>query len=404
MMHGQNIVCFANDWDADPTSKHQVMKILSRTNRVLWVNSIGLRRPGASAGDASRILQKVKKFMQGPVSVTPNLYVVTPLVIPFHDIKGVPTFNAWFLARYIRHQADRLGMRDFQVWTFMPTTASIISRLRPQKVIYYCVDEWSAFSFLNAKLMEDMEVELIRQSDLVITSAEKLFQTKRALHAKTYLVSHGVDSEHFGKAISPETTVPKEIAQLTHPVIGFWGLIHEWIDIELIAEVAARRPQWSFVLIGKSGVDCSVLKRLPNVHLLGVQPYDTLPAFAKGFTVGMMPFRINRLTDNVNPIKLREYLAAGLPVVSTPLPEAKVYQNVVRFGSTAEEFVSALDEAVRDRQDLPCRVFLDAVAKETWLSKVNCISDLIDAIGNSNSHGVLNDRVRDGLASTRIVL
>ncbi|MBL8036952.1 MAG: glycosyltransferase [Nitrospira sp.] len=383
MMHGQNIICFANDWDADPTSKHQVMKILARSNRVLWVNSIGLRRPGASAGDASRMLQKLKKFMQGPVSVMPNLHVVTPLVIPFHDIKGVPTFNAWFLARYIRYQATRLGMSDFQVWTFMPTMASVIAHLRPQKVIYYCVDEWSAFSFLNAKLMADMEAEVIRQSDLVITSAETLYESKRALHPKTYLVSHGVDSEHFGKATSSDTAVPREVATLPHPVIGFWGLIHEWIDLELIAEVAAKRPRWSFVLIGKSGVDCSVLEQVPNVHLLGVRSYDTLPAFAKGFTVGIMPFRINRLTDNVNPIKLREYLAAGLPVVSTPLREARAYQHVVRFGSTATEFTAALDEAVGIRQGLDSRVFLDAVADETWVSKVQYISELVDGLNSS---------------------
>ena len=382
-MHGQNIICFANDWDADPTSKHQVMKILARTNRVLWVNSIGLRRPGASAGDASRILQKVGRFMQGPVSITPNLHVVTPLVIPFHDIKGVPTFNAWFLARYIRYQANRLGMSDFQVWTFMPTMVSVLAHLRPRKVVYYCVDEWSAFSFLNARLMKDMEADLIQQSDLVITSAETLYESKRALHPKTYLVSHGVDSEHFGKATSSDTAVPREVAGLPHPVIGFWGLIHEWIDIELIAEVAAQRPQWSFVLIGKSGVDCSVLKQLPNVHLLGARSYDTLPAFAKGFTVGMMPFRINRLTDNVNPIKLREYLAAGLPVVSTPLREAKTYQHVVRFGSTATEFAAALDEAIGIRQELDSQAFLNAVANETWFSKVEYISDLIDETNNS---------------------
>lgn len=378
MMQGQNIVCFANDWDSDPTSKHQVMKILARTNRVLWVNSIGLRRPGASVGDASRILRKVTRFAQGPICVEPNLHVVTPLVIPLHDVNSIRAANAWFLGRYIRHQAHRLGMKEFQLWTFLPTTAPLIRYLKPSKVVYYCVDEWSAFTFLDAKLMANMEADLIRQSDLVITSAEQLYKSKQSLHSKTYLVPHGVDSEHFGKATFSETTVPKEVAHLTGPVIGFWGLIHEWIDIELIAEVAAQRPQWSFVLIGKIGVDCSVLKALRNVHLLGVRSYDTLPAFAKGFTVGIMPFKINRLTDNVNPIKLREYLASGLPVVSTPLPEAKLYQHVVKFGSTATEFVAALDEAVRARKAWTSQVFLDAVAKETWVSKVEYISELIN--------------------------
>ena len=378
MMSGQNIICFANDWDADPTSKHQVMRLLAQENQVLWVESIGLRRPGASAGDASRILKKIRKFVRGPVCVAPNLHVVTPLVIPFHDVKGVPTFNAWFLAHYIRRQASRLGMKDFQLWTFLPTTAPMIRYLKPQKVIYYCVDEWSAFSFLNGRLMEQMETDLIKQSDVVITSAEKLYASKRHLHPKTYLVPHGVDSEHFGKACLPGTIVPKELEGLPIPIIGFWGLIHEWIDIDLIYRVASQRPQWSFVLIGKVGVDCSSLKKLSNVHLLGVRSYDTLPAFAKGFAVGIMPFKINRLTENVNPIKLREYLAAGLSVVSTPLPEARAYRGVVRFGANVDEFVEALDLAVRDTSEESVRMRLESVKGETWVARVDQISQHVE--------------------------
>jgi glycosyltransferase involved in cell wall biosynthesis len=377
-MTGQNIICFANDWDADPTSKHQVMRVLARENQVLWVESIGLRRPGASTGDASRILKKIRKCVRGPVCVAPNLHVVTPLVIPFHDVKGVPTFNAWFLAHYIRRQARRLGMKDFQLWTFLPTTAPLIRYLKPQKVIYYCVDEWSAFSFLNGQLMEQMEKALIKQSDVVITSAEKLYASKHHLHPKTYFVPHGVDSEHFGKACLPGTVVPKELEGLPSPIIGFWGLIHEWIDIDLIYHIASQRPQWSFVLIGKTGIDCSSLKKLSNIHLLGVRSYDTLPAFAKGFSIGIMPFKINRLTENVNPIKLREYLAAGLSVVSTPLPEARAYAQVVRFGATAAEFLTALDESLKAHHESSSRVCQEAVSKETWLSRVERISVLVD--------------------------
>lgn len=381
MMSGQNIICFANDWDADPTSKHQVMRVLSRKNRVLWVESIGLRRPGASAGDASRILKKIRKFLQGPVCVAPNLHVVTPLVIPFHDVKGVPAFNAWFLARYIRRQARQLGMNDFQLWTFLPTTAPLIRYLKPRKVIYYCVDEWSAFSFLNSKLMEDMETDLIKQSDLVIASAEKLYASKRCLHPKTYLVPHGVDSEHFGKACSPELTMPKELEGLPSPIIGFWGLIHEWIDIDLIYRVASQRPQWSFVLIGKVGVDCDTLKTLRNVHMVGVRSYDTLPAFAKGFSVGILPFKINRLTENVNPIKLREYLASGLSVVSAPLPEAQAYREVVRFGANADEFLDALDLAVKDTSAESVQRRRESVKGETWTARVDQISQYVENLG-----------------------
>src|SRR5438093_1278522 len=119
MITGQNIVCFANDWESDPTSKHQVMRLLARENKVLWVESIGLRRPGISGGDTSRIFKKLKKFLGGAVEVSRNMHVVTPVVIPYHEVKIIAKFNAWFLARYLKIHARRLGMSQFQLWTFM---------------------------------------------------------------------------------------------------------------------------------------------------------------------------------------------------------------------------------------------------------------------------------------------
>jgi glycosyltransferase involved in cell wall biosynthesis len=376
-MSGQNIVCFANDWDSDPTSKHQVMKILARSNRVLWVNSIGLRRPGATAHDASRIVAKVKKFWHGPVSITPHLHVLTPLAIPFHDVPGVPIANAWLLSRYIRHHVRRLGMERFQMWTFMPTTAPLVPYLKPDKLIYYCVDEWSAFTFLNSQLMEQMEHSLIRQSDVVIASAEKLYATKRHLNPETHLVSHGVDSEHFASVQAASTQVAVELRNVTRPVIGFWGLIGEWIDLELIRYVAERHPDWSVALIGKADVSCASLQDLPNVHLIGSRSYESLPGFAKGFTAAILPFKVNRLTENVNPIKLREYLAAGLPVVSTALPEVKQYDGVVRIGHNRDEFVAQLEAAVLDTSPSAVRKRMDAVSHESWEARVEHISRLI---------------------------
>src|SRR5688572_28160137 len=178
MLSGHNIICFANDWDADPTSKHQVMKILSRTNRVLWVNSIGLRRPGASVADAARIIRKVRQYLSGPVPIHPNMHAVTPLAIPFHHLRWVRRLNAWLVGRYVRAQARRLGMDTFQAWVILPSAASIIRHLKPERVIYYCVDEWSAFSFLDGMSMQELEAQLIAQSDVVFVSAEMLYNTK----------------------------------------------------------------------------------------------------------------------------------------------------------------------------------------------------------------------------------
>ncbi|MGH7230191.1 MAG: glycosyltransferase [Nitrospiraceae bacterium] len=380
MMKDQNIVCFANDWDADPTSKHQIMKILARSNRVLWINSIGLRRPSTNVQDASRILNKIRKFWQGPVAVHPHLHVLTPLAIPYHDLPGVPAANAWILGRHVRAQIKRLGMEPFQMWTFMPTSAPLVRHLRPQKVIYYCVDEWSAFSFLNCDLMRRMEESLIGQSDLVITSAEKLYASKRHLHPNTHMVPHGVDAEHFARARGETTSLAQDLRGLPRPIIGFWGIIQEWIDVDLIRYVAKCHPEWSIALVGKVDTDCSQLKGLTNVHLVGARSYESLPQFARGFTAAILPFKVNRLTENVNPIKLREYLATGLPVVSTALPEVKRYANVVRIGETPDEFVRQLEGAVQDTSEASARERMASVSQESWKARVESLSMLVERI------------------------
>jgi glycosyltransferase involved in cell wall biosynthesis len=382
MMTGQNIVFFANDWDSDPTSKHQVAKILARHNRVLWVNSIGLRRPGATTHDLSRILKKLRQFWRGPVAINGNMHVLTPLVIPLHSLGLVRMINAWLVSRYVRAHARKLGMEHFQLWVFLPTAADMVRYLKPEKVVYYCVDEWSAFSFLDGKLMREMEERLLAQSNLVIVSAEALYTNKCSLNARTYLVPHGVDSEHFARARQPDTPIPSDLNGLPQPIVGFWGLIHEWIDLDLLQHLAKAHPEWSIVLIGKVSVDSSVLSRMPNLYLLGPRPYSSLPGYAKGFTAAMLPFKINRLTDSVNPIKLREYLAAGLPVVSTALPEVKSYAGVVRIASTPEEFVREMEAAVKDTSETAARGRMESVAKDTWEARVEYISSLVEQSGN----------------------
>ena len=127
-------------------------------------------------------------------------------------------------------------------------------------------------------------------------------------------------------------------------------------------------------------MECRELQRLPNVHLVGQRPYEALPGFAKGFTAAILPFKVNRLTENVNPIKLREYLAAGLPVVATPLPEVRPYASVVRVGATQEEFADALEQAVRDTSEASARQRMEAVCKETWLARVEHISALVESV------------------------
>src|SRR5262249_13556278 len=190
--------------------------------------------------------------------------------------------------------------------------------------IYYCIDEWSQFSYIDRKMAETEE-RLIERADAIFAATSALAERKRARNPRTFLAPHGVDHALFARALDDATELPEDLAALPRPIIGFYGTLQTWVDFDLLATIAARRPGWSFVLLGQALTDVGKIARLPNVHLLGRRPHADLPAYCKGFDVGIIPYLIDERSEFVNPIKLREYLSAGLPVVSTPVPGGRPY-------------------------------------------------------------------------------
>jgi glycosyltransferase involved in cell wall biosynthesis len=378
MIRNESIICFAHDWGGDPTSKTHIMRILSESNRILWVNSIGMRRPSVSSRDVRRVIAKIKRARQGLVRITPNLSVCNPLVLPLPGVPGVPRLNSMLLGASIRHHARQAGLTRPILWTYLPNTLGLLGRLDESYVVYHCVDEYSAFAGVSRERLRNMEDALVRRADLVITSSESLYEARRKLNPHTAFVSHGVDVAHFSRALDPETTPPADASGLSGPVIGFFGLIAEWIDLAMIQEIARRRPSWTVLLIGKANVDMTPLKALPNVRWLGQKPYETLPAYSRAFDVGIIPFRIEDLTLKANPLKLREYLAAGLPVVSSDLPEVRKYGDLVHLASGADGFVAAIERALEDRSDVAAAARVQAMKHESWDARVEEISELIE--------------------------
>ncbi|HJY88181.1 MAG TPA: glycosyltransferase, partial [Candidatus Acidoferrales bacterium] len=315
MIQGNDIICFSNDWDGDPLSKKHIVLRLARKNRVLWVNSLGNRNPTVSAHDFRRILKRLWQSGRGTRRVAENIFVYSPLAIPFHGSRVARWLNRWLLRSSLLRTCRKLGFRDPITWTFLPTSADIAGSLGEQLVVYHCVDEFSEFSGANSAAILEMERRLMERADVVIVSSQRLYETKRRSNPHTFLVRHGVDVAHFRKACVGAAGEPADCAGLRHPVIGFFGLIADWVDLETIRHLAGVRPQWSFLLIGKVQTDTSALRRLPNIHLLGRRDYQSLPAYCKVFDVAILPFVRNELTLAANPLKLREYLAAGLPVV-----------------------------------------------------------------------------------------
>ncbi|HKQ79265.1 MAG TPA: glycosyltransferase [Blastocatellia bacterium] len=367
-LRGRDMLCFSHDWSGDPLSKTHLMRLMARDNRVLWVNSIGYRTPTASKADLSRALKKLLAAANPLREVEPNMFTLNPLVIPAYGNPGVRAFNRRFLRWQVRRAMRQLEFDRVINWVFNPAASVIAGELGEETVIYYCVDEYTAFTGVDSDSLAELERQLMMRSDLVIVSADRLYRSKAPFNPRTALVRHGVDYSHFSRALDHRTNVPDEIARLPRPVIGFFGLIADWVDVELIASVAERFSTGSLALLGKVTTDISMLERAPNVHLLGRKHYSELPAFCKGFDVALMPFRINELTLNANPLKAREYLAAGLPVVSTAIPEVEAL-GLCRIGVDRESFLFEVEQSLLDPGPKVERS--ESVRGESWETRVD---------------------------------
>ena len=377
MLEGESIICFAHDWESDPTSKTHIMSILSRRNRVLWVSSIGMRRPAASRADLARMASKLRRCLAGARRAAPNLIVANPIAIPLPGFPMADRLNAALLAGWLRRLCRRHGLSRPILWSYLPNVARLAGRLGERMLVYHCVDEYRAFKGVQREAISRMEDELLRRADLVLVSSETLRDERRRINPNTYFIPHGVDLAHFSRALDTATPVPSDLASLPRPVVGFFGLIAEWVDLSLVRSVALAQPDWSIVLIGRIATDLAPLEGLSNVHLLGPRPYGELPAYCRGFDAGIVPFRMSELTLRANPLKLREYLAAGLPVVSTPLPEVARYEGLVHLAAGETEFVACLEEALARRTEADARRRVEAMRAEGWERRVEEISEIL---------------------------
>jgi glycosyltransferase involved in cell wall biosynthesis len=386
LLGGLDIVTFANDWTADPTSKHHIMRRFSRTNDVLWIEAAGMRAPKlASAYDRKRLLLKAKAILRRSHPALERLHVMTPPALPYPHSSIAQQANALLYQFTIGRELDRLGMdREPIICSFVPQCAPYIRRLPRRLTIYYCVDRWSAFEGFDPSTMERGERELCESADLVIASAEDLAERCSQFSSNVHYVPHGVDYEHFAAALE-EGPLPADLAAIPEPRVGFFGLIHEWVDVDLIGKLADVLP-YSFVVIGSAKTDMSAVQGKPNVHVLGRRPYAELPAYSRGFQASIVPFKMTELTHSVNPIKLREYAAAGLPIVSSPLPEVRKCGDIATCASTFDEWVDALRAAVsRGDSDSERRAQSERVKHEDWAYRCADIARLVDDAAASSA-------------------
>jgi UDP-galactopyranose mutase len=308
-----------------------------------------------------------------------NVVVVVPHLQ--HDHHHPDLFNRH--QDLLNHLFDEEKINNYIFWYYTPLSVPVSQHFTPKLVVYDCMDELSSLQYAYPGVKE-LETELFAKADIVFAGGYSLYEAKKKFHPHTYVFPNSIDQEHFEHARSIKFDLPDQDS-IPHPRIGFYGVIDERLDIDLLEKVARLRPQWHFIMIGPvAKIDSSRLPNFHNIHYLGAKLYAELPNYLSGWDLAMIPFAHNEYTRYINPAKTPEYLAAGKPVISTPITDViRPYGNkgLVRIAGTPDEFVRVAEEelAREDKSDWLDRVD-DFLSQHSWNKTWN---DMMNIIGTA---------------------
>lgn len=377
-LRGLGIVYFGNDWNAENrTSSHHIATRLAQRVPVLYVESPGMRAPNASARDLRKAFHKLLATLRKPEPICTRFWRCTVPQLPFRRLPGIDAFNRLFGRWSVCRALRSVGISRRISWFVVPHPGFLAGQLGEDLCIYYCIDDYAAHPGVDSELIGRRDAMLSRRADLQFVAPPALLEGKRQINPRTHYSPHGVDVELFRRAAAPDTEIPAAASGLSAPVIGYIGSLHEWIDFELIAWLARQRPQWTFLLVGHAAANVGELRSLANVRLVGSQPYPDLPQWAKAFDAAIIPYRLNRQVANANPLKLREYLATGKPVVSVRNPEIEKFSRWVHIADGRDEFLQALEQALDEDSPQAAAERIAAVADQTWDRRVDDILAIV---------------------------
>jgi protoporphyrinogen oxidase/glycosyltransferase involved in cell wall biosynthesis len=343
----------------------QILSRLARHFRVLFVEE-----PRYATGDP-------RAELGSPAHNVTVLTPHTPLTAPgFHDDQ-IP-----LLQKLVGQTLAREHFDDYGVWLYTPMALPLLTKLAPKIVVYDCMDELTAFKAAPRQLVQ-RENALLRVANVVFCGGPSLFEARRGRHFNVHLFPSSVDREHFARGVDVAITHP-EVKALARPRLGFFGVLDERLDVDLIAGIAERRPEWEICLVGPvAKIDRATLPQAPNIHYFGQRAYADLPSFLAGWDLAILPFARNDATRCISPTKTLEYMAADRSIVSTSIGDVeRLYGDVVRFADTPDDFVAACEEALVEpepaRSERSARM-RRAVAATSWDETARAMRRVIDA-------------------------
>ena len=342
-LHDNDLVCFSHlRWNFVYQRPQHLLSRFAKHTRVFFIEEPIFH----DAEDKLHIEEPMK-----------NVYVVVP-----HLQHGCNEQEVLVKQKeMVNNLFSVMEITNYFSWYYTPMALPFSDHLQPKLVVYDCMDELSAFKFAPPALTENERV-LMQKADVVFTGGYSIYEAKKDKHHNIYPFPSSIDKDHFVTARTIKTE-PVDQALIPHPRFGFFGVLDERFDIDLIEQAAKARPEWQFVLIGPVvKIDPALLPRLANIHYLGGKNYQELPLYLAGWDVAVIPFAMNESTRYISPTKTPEYLAAGKPVISTPIRDVvSPYgeNKLVHIASTAEEFVKHGDAVLKKKQ------------RKAWLTKVD---------------------------------
>jgi glycosyltransferase involved in cell wall biosynthesis len=387
MLTGQNLIYFApENWDGLWRNRQQLMAIFARHNKVLFVEPRRHLKPTLARFRSGELrLADLNHSLLN--HLMDNLYLFCyPVWAPISGRFPLDSLTQSVRRRSIAWAMQQLDMAEPIVWFSRPSMIDLLDEMPcPQRVIYHVVDEYSAYGgqFAEEKrLTIALEEQMLARADMVVVVSQNLYDTKSPSNPNTYLVPNGVNYQAYARALADDW-LPESIRTIPRPRLGYSGLIGDRLDLGMLKSMAQAHPEWSLVFLGEARVPnqeaiWQVILTMPNVHYLGKVDISEVPYYLKGFDMGLMPYAQSREADNISPLKLYDYLAAGLPVASTDIPAARQFTPYIHLAQTSQDFMQAVELALADTTHERVQERKQVAQAHTWEARVEQLSDLIE--------------------------
>jgi len=379
MFTGENVICISSiDWDFVWQGHQEIMSAFARAgNRVLFIENTGIRTP--TLRDMPRLKKRLLNWKKGVGGIRKegeNLFVYSPIVLPFPYSTPVKLINRVLFVHNIRKWMSAADFASPIIWTFLPTniTLDLIDNIDNKKlVVYYCIAEFTQLVKSSNKV-EKSEKELLKRCDLVFAQGVKIKERCLKHNNNVEIFPFGVNNEVFENKLT-KSGKPADMKDIKRPILGYIGGIHKHLNVELLKGIASKHPEWSIVLVGPMQIESEIFNEHKNIFLLGKKEFTKLPSYVSNFDVCLIPYRLTEYTKTVYPTKLNEYLIMGKPVVATSIPEIdrfnEEHRGVIEVAHDRNSFVQKIETVLGATENKKLEAERIRVARESnWPARI----------------------------------